>query len=135
MAMPSSGAKAVADSQAQSNLAESERGGGMETTGLKVIANKAFVLRDEVWTDTIYDPHKMETIQVPFGSPAYFSLLGDHPHWGKYFAIGDRVIAVLDGVAYQVGPGDATTPTTPSSPAQSPDFWERFWFWWRIPPR
>jgi Ca-activated chloride channel family protein len=135
MAMPSSGAKAVADSQAQSSLAESERGGGVETTGVKVVANKAFVLRDEVWTDTVYDPQHMQAIQVPFGTPAYFKLLADHPEWGKYFAIGDRVIVVMDGVAYQVGPGDATSATTPSSPAQMPSLWDRFRFWLRTLPR
>jgi Ca-activated chloride channel family protein len=127
MAMPSSGAKAVADSQVQSSLAESERGGGIETGGIKVVANKAFVLREGIWTDTVYDPQKMQVTQVAFGSPAYFELLAQHPQWGRYFAVGDRVIVVLDGVAYRVGPGLVASVALPSTGSLSA--WEQFWRW------
>jgi hypothetical protein len=100
--MPVTGAKAVADSQASSTLVESERGGGMEAPEIKVLANKAFVLRQGVWTDTSLDPERMQVNRVQFGSAAYFDLFAEHPEWGKYFALGEEVIVVTGDVAYQI---------------------------------
>jgi hypothetical protein len=34
----------------------------------------------------------------------YFALLEAHPELGEYFALGDRVIVVLEDVAYEVTP-------------------------------
>jgi Ca-activated chloride channel family protein len=131
MAMPSSGAKAVADSQAQSSLVEAELGGGSDVAEIKLVANKTFILRDNVWTDTTYDPQKMRVTRLQFGTPAYFRLLAGHPEWGKYLAVGEQVTVVLGGVAYQVEPGniedvrDAVTSPGVLSP------WEQFWQWFR----
>jgi len=134
MAMPATGAKAVADSQAQSNLAESERGGGSEAPEIKLVANKAFILRDDIWTDTTYDPEKMRVTHLQFGSPAYFRLLAEHPQWGKYFALGERVTLVLDGVAYQVGPGETGSSSLPTPSANASNRWDQFWRWLRSMP-
>jgi hypothetical protein len=35
-------------------------------------------------------------------SDSYFALIDSHPQWGAYLAIGERVLVVLDGKAYQV---------------------------------
>ena len=69
---------------------------------LRYAGTRAFVLRNDVWTDTAYDPDTMTTVDVPFASDEYFKLLGDHPELGAAFALGQQVIVVLDGTAYRV---------------------------------
>ena len=130
-AMPQMGAQAVADSQAQNQLSGSARGGGEESAQIKQVANKTFILRNGFWTDTMYDPQKWRTTAVAFGSPAYFALLAEHPQWGQYLALGDRVIAVLEGTAYQIDPdaGNGAAVATPTPRPLSP--WEEFWAWFR----
>jgi Ca-activated chloride channel family protein len=130
-AAPFAGAKAVADSQTRNGLATSEVGGGQEAAQLKTVANKTFVLRNGVWTDTTYDPDRMRPSSLAFASPAYFRLLTEHPEWGKYLAVGEQVIVVLDGMAFQVGPGSAGVVETPT-PAPDPQSpWDQFWRWFR----
>jgi len=129
MAMPTSGAKAVADSQVQSTLAQSERGGGSEVAEIKQVGNKTFVLRNGVWTDTTYDPEKMTTTPLAFAGPTYFKMAAENPAWGKYFALGERVIVVLDGIAYQVEPGAIEPLRTPTPEPLST--WEQFLLWFR----
>jgi len=68
------------------------------------INDKTFVNIAGVWNDTSYDPDTMETNQVEFLSDAYFDLLDEHPELADYFALGDHVIVVIDGVAYEVTP-------------------------------
>lgn len=130
-AMPYSGAKAVADSQAQNRLVETELGGGSEVAEIKLVANKTFILRDNVWTDTTYDPQKMRVTRLQFGGSEYFRLLAEHPEWGKYLAVGERVIAVLDGVTYQIEPGNGENAYVPTPTPQVLSPWEQFWQWFR----
>jgi len=68
---------------------------------LKVVGPKTFVLKDGVWTDTEYDPSRMTTTQIPSMSDAFFEFLTNYPNSQRYFALGTRVIVVLDGVAYE----------------------------------
>jgi len=118
-AIPQAGAGAVFRSQAESELRDAGQayaaplGGGGDPGsesygGVKVVGSKAFVLRDGVWIDTAFDPSQMKTTRVGFGSDDYFRLLAARPEWGPVFALGPRVIVVLDGVAYETveGAGD-----------------------------
>ena len=130
-AMPYSGAKAVADSQAQNRLVETELGGGSDVAEIKLVANKTFILRDNVWTDTTYDPQKMRVTRLQFGGTEYFRLLAEHSEWGKYLAVGERVIVVLDGVAYQIEPGNGENAYVPTPTPQALSPWEQFWQWFR----
>jgi hypothetical protein len=41
-------------------------------------------------------------VQVEFASEEYFQLLAEHPDLAIAFALGERVIAISDGVAYEV---------------------------------
>jgi Ca-activated chloride channel homolog len=65
------------------------------------VADRAFVLRDNVWVDTAYVEGQPRR-RVSLGADDYFALLTERPELAAYFAIGERVIVVLDGVAYEV---------------------------------
>jgi Ca-activated chloride channel family protein len=101
-AQPTAGAAAVTSSQANRALKEADSA-VVDTSGqVKQIGDKAFILRDGVWTDTMFDPSKMTTTKIQFGSDQYFGLLEQHPDWAPFVALGEQVIFVADGTAYQV---------------------------------
>jgi len=103
------------------------------TAAVTTVGDKAFVLKEGVWTDTTFDPGVMTTTQLPFPSDLFLEFLGDRPAAGKYFALGQRVIVVLDGVAYETVEGDPAAneaeakaeaephPDPVSSPQPQPD--------------
>lgn len=66
------------------------------------VGGKTFILQGDIWTDTTFEPDTMETEQVLFLSDAYFDLIDSIPELGDYFAVGDQVIVVIDGTAYEV---------------------------------
>jgi hypothetical protein len=65
------------------------------------MAGRTFLLRDGVWTDSEYDG-KAETVKIPYGSDAYFNLLGKGGDIGKFLALGTRVIFRLENRWYQI---------------------------------
>jgi Ca-activated chloride channel family protein len=69
---------------------------------IRTVNDKTFILQNGVWTDTTFDPDTMQTQQVVFLSDGYFALLDSNPALGDYFALGEHVIVVVDGVAYEV---------------------------------
>ncbi len=81
---------------------------------VKYVGDKAFVYDEGTWTDTTFDPDKMTPLPVGFGSDDYFALVASRPEWGKYLAVGDHVIVVLDGTAYEVREGDAPPLSVPA---------------------
>ncbi|MEW5959160.1 MAG: VIT domain-containing protein, partial [Chloroflexota bacterium] len=93
---------------------------GAEPAGsaaVSAVGDKAFVLKNGVWTDTTFDPTAMTPTALPFPSDLFLEFLVDHPDAGKYFALGERVIVVIDGVAYETVEGD---PAALSEPAPLP---------------
>jgi Ca-activated chloride channel family protein len=92
---------------------------GQETSGLRQAGDKAFILVDGVWTDTTYEQGS-PTTPVSFGSDSYFELLAARPEWGKYFAVGKRIIVVLDKVAYEVVEEAAPVTAPPVQPTATP---------------
>jgi Ca-activated chloride channel family protein len=115
-AAPASGAEAVTQAQEVQALADANAGAPVpeatfvtaegETVSaedvLRYAGDRAFVLRDNVWTDTAYDAGTMTTIDVAFASDEYFDLLAGHPELGDAFALGQQVIVVLGDTAYRV---------------------------------
>jgi Ca-activated chloride channel family protein len=90
---------------------------------IKYVGSKTFVLRDGVWIDTAYDPATMDATQVGFMSDGYLELVVAVPELGDYFALGERVIAVYDDMAYETvnGPGEEVTiPTDSGSTSTEP---------------
>jgi Ca-activated chloride channel family protein len=136
---PAYGAGAVDKSEAESGLRGAQavpmapaaippgegRGGGEMPVRevVKYVGDKTFVLQDSIWIDTAYDVDKMTTTRISFGSDNYFELLAARPEWGKYFALGTHVIAVLEGTAYEVVEGEVpeveVPPTAEPTPARS----------------
>jgi Ca-activated chloride channel family protein len=124
---PAAGAAAVDKAVEQAQLEAAEAPAAPSEAyaqQVQVVGDRAFVLRpvpglrDGVWTDTTFDPDRMSTVKLPFGSDAFFAFLSDHPQAGRYFAIGERVIVVVDGVAYETVASDAQSPiSNPQSQA------------------
>lgn len=104
-----SGEAAVDQSQVSGGLAQSdlaaapnagdERGDG---TAIRVVGSRTFIRQDGVWTETTFSPDAMTTTRVQFASDDYFTLLDRYPDLAPAFALGDRVIAVSHGVAFEV---------------------------------
>lgn len=69
---------------------------------IQTVDDKTFILQGEIWTDTTFEPDTMETETVIFLSDAYFDLIDANPVLGEYFAVGEQVIVVVDGTAYEV---------------------------------
>ena len=70
---------------------------------IQVVGNRTFVLRDgTTWVDTTYDADTMQRNEIEFLSDAYFDLLDNYPEIGVFLAIGDHIILVIDGQAYEI---------------------------------
>ena len=84
-----------------------EQGGYVDARGqavnpIQTVNDKTFLLQDGVWTDTTFQSDTMTTQKVVFLSDEYFALLDAQPTLSDYFALGDQVIVVIEGTAYQV---------------------------------
>lgn len=69
---------------------------------VQIVGSRTFVLSDDVWIDTTFDPETMVTIKVKFLSEDYFALTEAYPGLAASFALGQRVIAVSGGSSYEV---------------------------------
>ncbi|MFQ3567766.1 MAG: VIT domain-containing protein [Aggregatilineales bacterium] len=78
--------------------------GGQTTPSVMAqsVEDRTFILRDGVWVDTAFDPETMTTETVVFLSDEYFALIETRPGLIPFFALGERVIVVYDGVVYEV---------------------------------
>ena len=119
---PAYGAKAVDRAAEEQEIRSANVAGDTGTTQVKTVGDKTFVWHDGAWVDTTFDTDRMTPVKVGFGSDDYFKLLAARPEWGRYFALGTRVIAVLDGTAYEVveGEGDPLEVPTAAAPAVTP---------------
>lgn len=71
---------------------------------LRYVGDRTFVWRDGMWMDTRYDADTMTPHQVAFLSDAYFALLDLDPQIGEFLALGERVLFVWEGQAYEIVP-------------------------------
>ncbi len=132
-AAPQVGGEAVAQSEEEQKLSAADRvvaptmspaGGGIPAeeprpAAVKYVGDKTFLwdAGREAWLDTTYEADRMEAVTIHFGADDYFALIAAHPDWGRYFSVGDRVIVVLEGTAYQVVPADEGATASPASVA------------------
>ncbi|MDF1701380.1 MAG: hypothetical protein P1V36_09520, partial [Planctomycetota bacterium] len=71
---------------------------------IKAVGGKTFVKRhDGVWVDKAWDG-KATTTKVEAWSEAYFKLLERGDKVAKFLALGEQLIVVLDGTAFEVVP-------------------------------
>lgn len=84
-------------------------GEAQPTGAVTSIGEKAFVLRNTVWTDTTFEPDKMTAIPLAFASQAFMDLLAKYPDTARYFALGPQVIVVIGNNAYQTTEADPET--------------------------
>jgi hypothetical protein len=82
--------------------ASSNMAGGV----IRAVGDRTFVLRSGVWIDTQYREDEMELTEIVFLSDEYFELLEQDERVGEFYALGERVIFVLDGEAYEVVPAE-----------------------------
>jgi Ca-activated chloride channel family protein len=100
--LPSSGQAAVAASKATAEMREA--GKVKEDANVRYVEEKAFFLKDGVWTDGTYDAQKSpKLVTVKFASPEYFALL-KNPKVAKWLSVGERVIVVLKDRTVKVEP-------------------------------
>ena len=125
-AAPVSGAPAVdkAAEQGQMAGADSVIPPSDETNRtVKIVGARTFVKNNDIWIDTAFDPETMQTKKIPFLSQNYFALSSARPELAAAFALGTQVIALSDGVAYEVvGSSDqGSTIEVPASITQEPN--------------
>jgi Ca-activated chloride channel family protein len=99
----------VAEQQSM-NFDDESDGGVFHTSNsqgqMQVLGAKNFLQapNSPQWVDTAYDAANMSLINITFLSEEYFALLDQYPELSDYFAIGDNLILVLGGQAYQILP-------------------------------
>lgn len=108
-AEPSSGAAAVDQASDQSELAGGSDGNYAAAAPAEeyadqvvVVGSRAFLNLDGIWTETTFDPSSMTTVKVQYLSDDYFALIAAHPELAAAFALGEQVIAISEGTAFQV---------------------------------
>jgi len=74
---------------------------------VKNVGSKTFLLRNDTWMDTAFD-RSMKTKKVAFLDEEYFDLISKEPILGSYFALGERVIVVHEGQAYETVPQEGS---------------------------
>jgi Ca-activated chloride channel family protein len=122
---PAVGAPAAERADEEGGLYDADSVGGGEALPeeaaqmVRLVGSKTFLLQDGVWIDTTFDPSRMETVEVGFGTDEYFGLLAARPEWGAYFALDERVILVAEGVAYEIVAGEGGPVEIP--PTRAPD--------------
>ncbi|KAF0240120.1 MAG: hypothetical protein FD180_5050, partial [Planctomycetota bacterium] len=76
---------------------------GQTKSAVQVIAGKTFYGTNEGWYDQKWDG-KAETLKVEYLSDEYFKLLAAKPEVAKWLALGDHVVVVVGGKAYEIMP-------------------------------
>lgn len=123
---PTSGQGAVDKAAAQGELERLDNAVRIDKSAsqrVRIVGSHTFVKVDNIWMDTAFNPDNMLTQKVAFLSNDYFALTQSRHEIASAFALGDRVIVVVDGVAYEVvREGEVTAPlqSTPISQTSVP---------------
>jgi Ca-activated chloride channel family protein len=107
---PTYGRDAVEKSAAQGEMEESNSVAPtiIEAANVvRVVGSRTFVFSNNTWVDTAFDPDTMQTLKVRFLSDDYFALAESRTELGGAFALGPRVIAISEGIVYEIV-GDKT---------------------------
>ena len=108
------GAAAVDEAAVSGEMAEAEAPAPIATTvaadgttnkaneTVRLAGSKTFVLRNNLWIDTEYEPTAHVVNKVGFASDDYFGLVTAVPELGQYLALGPRVLFVYNSQAYEI---------------------------------
>ncbi len=77
---------------------------------IRYVGKKSFIQKDGFMTDTEYEGGT--TLNLKYGSNAYFSALAMNPGLGQYFAVGKNVIVCVGGTCIKVDENYAGTEDT-----------------------
>ncbi len=121
--------QSAADAGAMQGASNAPAVQGEAASSVRVVGSRTFVLSEGKWIDTAFDPDTMKPTQVGFLSADYFTLVADHPELADAFALGEQVIAISNGTAYEVMPDETTsqptditpTPHNPDKPTATPN--------------
>jgi len=100
------GADAVAGSLDAKAMRETEvfadgfQRGIRDEKSIKRVGSRTFYRVGERWVDSSYK-EKAETRKIELFSEDYFKLVRAHPELAKCFALGERVVVVIDGTTYE----------------------------------
>ncbi len=132
--------QSAAEAGAMQDAASAPELKGEAINTVRVLGSRTYVLSDGKWIDTAFDPDTMQITKIDFLSQVYFDLVAAHPELADAFALGEQVIALSNGEAYEVIPSNAparpvdatptpipsnpdlptNTPVSPTAPAQEP---------------
>lgn len=118
-----SGAEAVQKAADQANLAGAQAPAeisGEAAQQVKILGARTFVLQGNRWVDSAYDPERMQAVKVPFLSQEYFRLAQSSPELAAAFALGEKVIALANGTAYEVVEANAIANAPQAPPTSTP---------------
>ena len=118
-----SGQEAVQKAADQGALSAAEAPAEIEAESrqtVRILGSRVYVFSDGAWVDTSFDPDQMKTVQVSFLSNDYFDLSQAVPELASAFSLGSRVVAIHDGVAYQVVEAGAALPPLDLPPTPTP---------------
>ena len=72
------------------------------------VGTRTFYYVDDRWVDAAFEK-QTETNKVELFSEEYFRLIREHADLAKCFALGERVIVVIGGTAYETVPPPPAT--------------------------
>jgi Ca-activated chloride channel family protein len=85
---------------------------------VSIAGSRTYRLVEGVWIDTGFDEGVMTTMRVPFLSEDYFALAASRPDLAAALALGENVITIADGVAYEIVGTDDAADSITLPPAQ-----------------
>ncbi|MBN2135223.1 MAG: VWA domain-containing protein [Acidobacteria bacterium] len=74
---------------------------GMISDKVQHVAGKTFVMKDGIWVDSAYNEN-MKLKRIKFGSDEYFRFVSKNTKYSKFFALGSKLIIVIEGDAYEI---------------------------------
>lgn len=107
---PSFGENAVQEAADQGALAAADAPAEKLKEAVEIVRYaeaRTFLFVDDVWVDTNYDPEKFQKVTIEFLSDDYFNFLVSKPTIASALALGEHIIVVADGKAYEIVTGEA----------------------------
>ncbi len=86
-----SGAEAVHAAEEVRDYADANTTTGIRSQEVRYVDDKTFFLREGSWVDSQFE-EDLQTLTYRYGSNAYFELLRQQPHLGRYLALGTAVV-------------------------------------------